>query len=396
MRRTRILLLFVLTVAVTVAIAGASATTAGALTFTDAPCYPQTVNNVLLKVCPDGETGKTYSVKLQAPAGSGCWPNDKIFLMPGSALPPGLTLTSDGLISGIPTTAGTYTFWVEMKDIYGAGGWCYVVHDTERQFSITVKQGLQIVQRQSALAPGTTNTPYNLQFSANGGGTQTWSVSSGALPDGLTLNPQTGMLSGTPTKTGDFHFQVKVSDGSRSDVETYTMSVVEALKLAGSAAAGEIGRPYSLALSATGGRGPYTWAATGLPAGLSIDAASGAISGSPTAAGLATVQVTVTDTIGLKQTLNLSVRIAAHLAFLNRALAHGKAGAAYHGRFATVGGVAPRAFRMLGRLPAHLRLDARTGALRGTPKKAGTYRLKVRVRDALGVIATKTFVLKVS
>jgi hypothetical protein len=61
-----------------------------------------------------------------------------------------------------------------------------------------------------------------------------------------------------------------------------------------------------------------------------------------------------------------------------------------------IGGVTPRAFRILaGKLPVGMRLNALTGALSGTPRKAATYRFTVRVRDKLGLIATKPYVLKV-
>jgi hypothetical protein len=378
MRFTRILLLVCLAALIVPA-------AAFALRFTDDSYNP-----------PTGETGKPYSFAFHGAGGCGPALPYQYRIIDGS-LPTGLTLHSDGRVDGTPTSAGTWTFWIELSDQNPPSvSWCRP-STAQRQFSIRIIQGLTINQRQSTLTPGMRNQPYSLQFSANGGGTLTWSVSNGSLPEGLTLNASTGTLSGTPTTTGDFHFQVKVSDGTRSDVQTYSMSVVEALKIAGTPPAGEIGRPYQAALAATGGRGPYSWSAAGLPAGLTLDPATGAITGSPTAAGVAAAQVTVLDALGLKTTLNVSMRIAAHLGLVGRRLAAGKAGVAYHGRIPTIGGVAPRVFRILsGALPAGLRLNTHTGSLRGRPQKAGTFRLRVRVRDALGVVAVKAFVLKVS
>src|SRR5439155_20150574 len=147
-------------------------------------------------------------------------------------------------------------------------------------------QGLQIVQRQSALPAAQTNTAYSLQLSANGGSSLTWSVNSGSLPAGLTLNPSSGLISGTPTQAGDSTFQVKVSDGSRSDVQTYTLPVADKLQIASAPTqAGEVGVLFSFKPNATGGRPPLKWTATGLPAGLTLDDATGAIAGTPTTAG---------------------------------------------------------------------------------------------------------------
>src|SRR5204863_6508063 len=119
---------------------------------------------------------------------------------------------------------------------------------------------LSIVQ--TSLAPKATvvGQPYSFQFTAQGGGTQTWTVESGALPAGLTLNPS-GLLSGTPATSGDFTFTVRVVDGSRSATRTFTLSVVAGLKIsAADVPAGEVARPFQLQLSAVGGKVPYAWA----------------------------------------------------------------------------------------------------------------------------------------
>jgi large repetitive protein len=389
MRFTRILLVIV----AAAAIAGVAVPAANALTFTDDSCQVQTGGTI--KVCPAGETGKAYSFQLQGRPGTGCVPFVK-FTISGGDTPPGISLSSSGLLSGTPTQSGQYDFWVTMQDQLGGGGWCADTKSTERQFEITVVQGLQIVQTQARLTPGQLTQPYSLQFSANGGGSPTWAVASGALPAGLSLTAA-GLLSGTPTAAGDYSFQIKVADGSRSDTQTYSITVVEPLKINAKAPSGELGKAYSLQLAAGGGRSPYAWTASNLPAGLSLDQASGIVSGSPTSPGNAVVHVVVTDALGLTTAVDLPLAVAAHLAFAGTPLRHAKVAARYTGRFAVVGGVAPRTFRIVhGSLPAGLRLNAKTGALSGSPRSAGTFRLSVRVTDALRVVATRTFVLKVS
>ena len=394
MRKIRVLLLFVVTVAVAALLGGVFASKASAIAWTDQPCPPGP--DGVLKICkPDAEVGKSFSMQINAR--EGCTPDGVKYSLPNGSLPPGLTWTPSGfgvLISGTPTRAGEYRFWLSVADVPGQVSWCSDNHSADREFQLTVVQGLQIVQRQNTLAPAQLTTPYSLQLTATGGANLTWSVASGALPAGMTLNSSTGMLSGTPTQTGDFTFQVKVSDGSRTDVQTYTLSAVEKLALADiPAPAAEVGVPFELAAKATGGKGPYKWSATGLPSGLSIDAASGAISGTTTVAGLAPVKVTVTDALGLTTTADVKLVVAAKLALAAKALRQAKAGHLYAARLAASGGVRPLSWRVTG--APGLRVNPATGALSGTPRKAGTYRLKVQVTDKLGVRATGVLVLKV-
>ena len=284
MKLFRILLLVVLFSAV----AGAAATSAGALGFEDEPCPLTDPVNHQLKVChPDAEVGKAYSLQIKGKGG--CTPDFTRYDVVGGTLPPGLTVDAGtALVHGTPTQAGVFMFWLQATDI--PQSWCSDSKQSQWQFKITVDPGLQIVQRQSTLTPGETGVAYNLQFSASGTtGTPTWSVSSGTLPAGLSLNSASGLLSGTPTTTGDFSFKVTATDGSRSDTQSYAMSVVQPLKVTTTAApAAEVGRPFDFTLGAEGGKQAYTWsldAGSTLPDGLSLDAAKSAISGTPTAVG---------------------------------------------------------------------------------------------------------------
>jgi hypothetical protein len=396
MRLTRILLLVV----VAATLAGVFASGAKAIAFNDTPCPPDV--NPTIHLCPSGESGKTYSLQISARGGCDVY----VWSNPAGNLPPGLTLGSSGLISGVPTSAGQYVFWVQIQDTPGVpASWCTDSLASQRQFEIDILQGLQIAQRESTLTAGQLNTPYNLQLTANGAGSSplTWSVvaSSGSLPTGITLNSSTGQLSGTPTTKGDYHFQIQVTDGTRSDKQTYTMSVVDPLKITSSpAAAGELGQAFQTTLTAEGGKQPYTWAlASGasLPDGLKLDPATGAITGTPSAAGVSPVKVTVTDSIGLTQTLDLRIVVAQELSLVKRSLRTAKVGHAYSARLFATGGVAPKTWNIVaGSLPAGLRLNAKTGVISGTARRKGTAHVTVQVTDKLGAVSKATFTLKVS
>jgi hypothetical protein len=348
---------------------------------------------------PVGQTGKTYSFQLTATGGCGPALPYQWTLLNGSALPPGLTLDFGGLIHGTPTTAGDYSFWVNLSDQNPpSASWCRP-EQAQRELSIKVVPGLNIVQRQTALTPAQLNTPYNMPLSVTGqnGATLTWSVSSGTLPAGLTLNSSTGLISGTPTTLGNSSFQVKVTDGNRSDSQTYTLSVVQPLKVtAPAAAAAEVGRPFQYTLRAEGGKTAYSWSATGLPTGLNLDASTGAISGTPTTAGAANVHVTLTDSLGLTQTVDVNLVVAAQLQLLKTTLPRAKTGHAFHARLHVLGGVAPRQWTVIGgKLPAGIHFNSRTGALSGTPTHAGIAHVLISVRDKLGAISRARFTLKV-
>jgi Putative Ig domain len=394
MRIIRVLFLL----AVVGAVGAIAVPKAKALGYEDEPCPPQPQ----LKVChPNAEVGKPYSLQIQGKGG--CTPDSAVYGVIAGTLPPGLSVSSStALVSGVPTQAGVYQFWLQVSDIpqwQGGASWCQDAKQSQWQFQITVVQGLQIVQRQSTLPVAQRSKPFNLQLSVTGGGGGlSWSVSSGSLPAGLNLNAGTGLISGTPTTAGDSQFQIKVSDGTRSDVQTYTLSVVDPLVIAKPAAgAAELGLPFELQLSATGGRAPYRWSATGLPAGFTLDTATGRITGTAGATGLAAVKVTVTDALGLTTTTAVNVPVVARLALRKAALPAARVGLAYRTRLVAIGGVGPFTWALTGSrsLPRGLRLNARTGQLSGRPRQAGTYRFQVQVTDTLGVRAAVRFVLKV-
>jgi Flp pilus assembly secretin CpaC len=146
--------------------------------------------------------------------------------------------------------------------------------------------------------------PYAVSLRAAGGsGARTWSITAGTLPSGLSQNPATGTISGTPTAPGNSNFTVSVADsGTPAKSVTTTLSIFVAavappLAVANSLPNGNIGGPYDAVLTATGGKAPYTWtvAAGALPTGLTLAPSTGTITGTPNAAGNFTFTMQVTD-----------------------------------------------------------------------------------------------------
>ncbi len=162
---------------------------------------------------PDGTTGTAYSQQLAKTGGAGTW------TLTSAKLPAGLTLTSSGLISGTPTTQGDYGFVVTFTET--ATGYA----DTQ-SLLIHVSAPNSPVINTTTLPNGTVGAAYSTTLSAVGTGT--WSISYGALPAGLTLNPTTGAITGTPTTAGDTYFIVKFTVGATYNTKVLTIHVAPA------------------------------------------------------------------------------------------------------------------------------------------------------------------------
>jgi hypothetical protein len=230
------------------------------------------------------------------------------------ALPPGLSLSpTNGNISGTPTSSGSFNFTLRVTDS--------IPQFDEQNLTITINSPTPPSITTSSLPTGTVNQPYsNTQLTATGGAQPySWSGNP-ALPNGLTLNPLSGVISGTPLSgsSGNSIHAFTVTD-STNPINLHGKKTLSLTIIANSTpvtittkslSEGRRNRPYTDTLEALGGIIPYTWSVIPpLPAGLTLAPATGMISGTPTATSNIDHDFTVGDSTNQTTTKKLKLRI---------------------------------------------------------------------------------------
>jgi sugar lactone lactonase YvrE len=172
---------------------------------------------------PSGLVGASYSQTLAATGGVSPYS----WAVVSGALPGGLTLSSAGVIAGIPTTAGISTFGVNVYD--------NSLHYANQSLALTINAALAVTTP-SNLAQGFVGTSYSQTLAATGGSpAYTWSILSGNLPPGLALS-SAGVIAGTPTAAGTYLFTAQVQDAAsltKSQAFNLTVTAPGALSRAG-------------------------------------------------------------------------------------------------------------------------------------------------------------------
>ena len=305
-----------------------------------------------------------------------------------SGLPPGLSINAGtGAITGTPTTAGVYNNVVVIVTDS-------LAQTASQTISITIysKPTLNC----TAGAAGVVGTPYSSTPCTASGAVTPYSYTATGLPPGLLINAGTGAITGTPTTAGTYNSVTVIVTDSLAQTASQTISITIYSKptlncTAG--AAGVVGTPYSSTpCTASGGVTPYYYTASGLPPGLSINAGTGAIAGTPTAAGVYnSVIVIVTDSLAQTASQTISITIYSKPTLNCTAGAAGVVGTPYSSTPCTAsGGVTPYSYTASG-LPPGLSINAGTGAITGTPTTAGVYNnVVVIVTDSLAQTASQT------
>jgi len=355
--------------------------------------FPLTITGLTITTASSlspGTASQPYSQTLGVTGGT---PPYNWTASPG--IPPGLAINSStGVVAGTPTTAGSFSFAVQVADSKG--------QIATQNFTVTINPPPLTITTVPPLFNGTVGTPYLQTFSASGGTKPyVWSISSGNA-GGLTLDPNSGALQGTPQTAGTFTFTVQVADSTGRRVSSsFSVTVTPpslTIVTGASLPPGTVGMNYSQSFSVVGGTQPYAWSlSSGSVPGLTFDANQVVLAGTPTAPGTFTFSLQARDAGGLSATRSFSVTInPATLAITTGTqLSDSVLGAPYSYQMSASGGVAPYTWSANG-LPDGLAIDPNSGIIGGTVGAAGAFSFAVRVIDSARSSATNQFRINVN
>ncbi len=238
-------------------------------------------------------------------------------------------------------------------------------------------------------ANGAVGSSFSYQITATNNPT---SFGASGLPAGLSINTATGLISGTLNSTGTTPVTLSASNstGAGTATLTVTTSVVAPVITSSSSATGTVGNSFSYQITAS--NSPTSFGATGLPAGLSINSATGLVSGAPTATGTSTVTLNASNSAGTgSATLTLSINPAVPV-ITSASTASGTVGVAFS--YQITASNSPTSFGATG-LPAGLSINNSTGVISGTPTASATTAVTMSATNAAGT-STATLTLTVN
>jgi YVTN family beta-propeller protein len=321
-------------------------------------------------------------------------------------------IDSAGVFSGVPRVedAGkTLQIRIRVTDA--------VDHQVTQVFSlsITSAQTALAITTGSPLPNGIAGADYTAAFEASGGTAPFhWSVATGTLPAGLSLDAATGTLRGRPSSTGDFGFTIEVTDSSGARArKTFQLTITAAdanlvITTPSPLPNAVTGTLYHQTIAAAGGQPPYRWR---FPLGetvgfLLIDGVTGVLSGTPTdsfAGQTMDFRVMVTDSAGQVAIKTLRLLITGKTSQPLKITTYSPLPGAFVGLFYTAtiqasGGAQPYRWAVVDEsaLPAGITIDLSSGIVYGVPNTEGAYRFAVQVRDIAGASDQQVFQLTVT
>ncbi|NTI26448.1 tandem-95 repeat protein [Rhizobium rhizogenes] len=372
--------------------------------FTGSRAYSLTVTAPTITIAPTtlpaAAVAAAYSQIITASGGTGVY----TYAVTAGALPAGLTLSSAGALSGTPTAAGTFNFTVTATDSSTGSG----PFTGSRAYSLAVSAQPPIAGSVAAtVAANSSNNPINLNIT--GGAATSVAIATGAGHGTATASGTSITYTPTPGYSGSDSFTYTAANVSGTSVPatvsiTVTAPTLSLSPTSGALPAGMVGTAYSQTVTASGGTSPYSYSATGtLPAGLTLNHSTGAITGTPTTAGNYSFTVTATDANSVTISAAYTIAIAPPPATFvfspaDGALAGAMAGEAYNQQISATGGTGTKIYSLAsGSLPNGLVLNISTGQLTG-PLAVGTqgdYSFTIGVRDSNGATGAASYTLKV-
>jgi hypothetical protein len=311
----------------------------------------------------DATLGSPYSENLTV---AGADPPFRWTFQPDVIAPPGLSLNANGVLTGTPTAAGTYSFTVGVTGNSEDGE----ITVFERG-SITVRPAALRIVSSCPLPDALAGNPYSQTLVSAGATGAVWSVRDPlTLPQGLGLS-SSGLLAGTPQTPGTYYLnlEVKSADGTAVPAQSICKLNVNpaAIRLTGcSLPHATVGVPFSQLLQPTGGFTPYLFELIGdLPQGTALTR-EGLIAGTPGTWGVWIFKIATTDNRGTRNVQDCSMIVdPARFTTSVCPLPSGVTGVPYNANLGT-GFV----WSVIGKLPGGLLLSP-DGKITGTPMVAG-------------------------
>ena len=315
----------------------------------------------------------------------------------GGAPPPGVALSTDGVLSGTPTAEGTYTFLAQVFDPTNGA------NVARRQFTLTITSFSPSVAN-GTLPFGNVGIPYSTPLAGTGVSGLTWAFTDRTFPPpGFVVDSTTGVFHGTPQATGQYFFSVDISDGTPGHVVTRSFSL--AIYAAG--ANPPLNLPFgpnfgplllgnfTNQLTATGGVAPYHYSltpgATPVP-GMRVQdgqplpsffTSPGGFIGVLTDSGVFHTSIRVTDSTGAHFDRAITMTVSPLAIVSLGAWPRGAVGTAYSFSLVPFGGVGPYSYAVstFSPLPPGLSLNTVTGQISGTPTATGNFFPTITLTD---------------
>ena len=283
-------------------------------------------------------------------------------------LPPGLSIdTNRGTISGVPTQyTGTLTSTITATNPAGT---------TSRSLVFATLQPPTFTNNSAATA--TVGTFHSFQTQATG--TNTF-YSANNLPPGLLINSYSGLITGTPSRSGSYQTTLQATNTNGIGRQTLSYTILAAQPLITPLSySGELGKPFQGHILAR--NEPTSFSAQGLPPGISLDSRTGRLSGIPTLIGNFTVSATASNSAG-SDTKPLTIRVRGPIPTLTSpTIAYGHTGKSFLYTIRATNN--PSSYTAWG-LPRGLKLNSQTGTLSGTPQQTGNFYVSLGASNAHG------------